>query len=65
MLVNQSDFLLILNDDAKAVETADVAFEGAAGNEKHFHFNPGLSHLIKKLVLNVKMRLRHFRTPVP
>ncbi len=64
MLVDQSDIFPVFNDYAKAVETADISFNGFARHEKHLHFYACFSNLIKKLILNIEMSLRHFRTPV-
>jgi len=64
VFINQPDFVRVLNYYTEAVETADIAFEGVARDKEHLDFDSSLAHLIEKLILNIKMRFRHFRTPV-
>ena len=64
VFVNEPDFVRVLNYYTETVETADIAFEGVARDKEHLDFDSSLAHLIKKLILNIKMRFRHFRTPV-
>jgi hypothetical protein len=64
MFINEPDFVRILNYYTETVETADIAFEGVARDKEHLDFYSSFAHLIEKLILNIKMRFRHFRTPV-
>jgi hypothetical protein len=64
MFINEPDFVRVLDYYAEAVKTADVSFERITGYEEHLDFDSSLAHLIEKLILNIKMRFRHFRTPV-
>jgi hypothetical protein len=64
MFVDQPDFVRVLDNYAEAVKTADISFERITGYEEHLDFDSSLAHLIEKLILNIKMRFRHFRTPV-
>ncbi len=63
MLVDESHVVGILHNDAEAVKAAHMAFDGFAGEEKHLHSNSRLPDLVKKLILNIEVCLRHFSTP--
>jgi hypothetical protein len=64
MFINEPDFVRVFNYYAEAVEAANIAFEGVPRDKEHLDFDSSLAHLIEKLILNIKMRFRHFRTPV-
>jgi hypothetical protein len=63
MFVDQADILFVLHNDAEAVEASDIPDEGLARQQKYFNLNPGFSHLVEKLILNVEMCFRHFPLP--
>ena len=64
VFVNEPDLVRIFNNDTEAVETANKPSDEVARLKQCLNLDPSFSDLIQKLVLNIKMRFRHFRTPV-
>jgi len=64
MLVYQFYVFSILYNYAEAIKAANKPLERIARQEQSFDLNSCFSDLIEKLILNIKMSLRHFRTPV-